>query len=396
MASVSLVEVSKVYPGGVKAVDRVSLDVHDRELLVLVGPSGCGKSTTLRMVAGLEDSSSGTIRIGERVVNDVPPKDRNIAMVFQNYALYPHMSVYKNMAFGLHLRYGGWFRLLVKRLTRAKDTAEIAQKQGDIKDNVHEAAQLLGIEHLLHRMPRQLSGGERQRVALGRAMVRQPAVFLFDEPLSNLDARLRAGMRGELKQLHQRLQATMIYVTHDQVEAMTLGERIVVMDQGIVQQVGSPMEVYDRPRNRFVAGFLGSPPMNFLDGRLAAESGTMRFVGSGCEMALDGIASASLGPWAGRKVVLGIRPEDVRVAGEEAGTAVHSLAKIEMVEALGDSAVLHLQLENEDKSSPGESVLAKASGRKQWMPRDPVRVNFDPTRVHFFDEETGESLTPAP
>src|SRR5881396_243081 len=256
MAQVVLEKISKVFPGGVKAVDAIDLGIKDQEFIVLVGPSGCGKSTTLRMVAGLEEITGGTIRIGERVVNDVPPKDRDIAMVFQNYALYPHMTVYKNMAFGLKLR----------KMPRAQ-----------IDQRVMEAAKILDIEHLLDRKPKALSGGQRQRVAVGRAIVREPAAFLFDEPLSNLDAKLRVTTRAELKRLHHRLKTTTIYVTHDQEEAMTLGDRIVVMKDGIIQQSDTPLQTYNHPVNRFVAGFIGMPPMNFFDGKLAVTDGRLQF-----------------------------------------------------------------------------------------------------------------------
>src|SRR5437764_12125586 len=256
MARVALENVSKLYPGGVKAVDAIDLSIANQEFVVLVGPSGCGKSTTLRMVAGLEEISGGTIRIGERVVNDIPPKNRDIAMVFQNYALYPHMSVYKNMAFGLKLR-------------------GMPRKQ--IDQRVQAAAKILDIEHLLERKPKQLSGGQRQRVAVGRAIVREPAAFLFDEPLSNLDAKLRVTTRAELKRLHQRLKTTTIYVTHDQEEAMTLGDRIVVMKDGKIQQADTPLRTYNHPVNRFVAGFIGMPPMNFFDGQIRENGGEMVF-----------------------------------------------------------------------------------------------------------------------
>src|SRR6478752_7406541 len=256
MARVDLQNVTKHYPGGIKAVDSVSLSVADQEFVVLVGPSGCGKSTTLRMVAGLEEISEGLIRIGDRVVNDVPPKNRDIAMVFQNYALYPHMTVYKNMAFGLKLR---------------------GMPKAQIHERVMEAAKILDIEHLLERKPKALSGGQRQRVAVGRAIVREPAAFLFDEPLSNLDAKLRVTTRAELKRLHQRLKTTTIYVTHDQEEAMTLGDRIVVMKDGKIQQADTPLRTYSHPVNRFVAGFIGMPPMNFFDGAIKMIDGRMMF-----------------------------------------------------------------------------------------------------------------------
>jgi len=256
MARVELEKVTKIYPGGVKAVNAIDLSIKDQEFIVLVGPSGCGKSTTLRMVAGLEEISDGVIRIGERVVNDVPPKNRDIAMVFQNYALYPHMTVYKNMAFGLKLR---------------------GMPKPQIHQRVTEAAKILDIEHLLERKPKALSGGQRQRVAVGRAIVREPAAFLFDEPLSNLDAKLRVTTRAELKRLHHRLKTTTIYVTHDQEEAMTLGDRIVVMKDGIIQQSNTPLKTYNFPVNRFVAGFIGMPPMNFFDGQLKVVDGQMMF-----------------------------------------------------------------------------------------------------------------------
>src|SRR6266480_355897 len=256
MAQVLLDKVSKVYPGGVKAVDAIDLAIKDQEFVVLVGPSGCGKSTTLRMVAGLEEITGGQIRIGERIVNDVPPKNRDIAMVFQNYALYPHMTVYKNMAFGLKLR----------RMPKPQ-----------IHQRVTDAARILDIEHLLDRKPRQLSGGQRQRVAVGRAIVREPAAFLFDEPLSNLDAKLRVTTRAELKRLHQRLKTTTVYVTHDQEEAMTLGDRIVVMKDGRIQQAAAPLDTYNFPENRFVAGFIGMPPMNFFDGMIRKIDGQVMF-----------------------------------------------------------------------------------------------------------------------
>src|SRR3954468_346468 len=256
MAQVELEKVTKIYPGGVKAVDGINLVIPDKQFVVLVGPSGCGKSTTLRMVAGLEEISDGVIKIGERVVNDVPPKNRDIAMVFQNYALYPHMSVYKNMAFGLKLR---------------------GMPKAQIHQRVSEAAKILDIEHLLDRKPKALSGGQRQRVAVGRAIVREPAAFLFDEPLSNLDAKLRVTTRAELKRLHQRLKTTTIYVTHDQEEAMTLGDRIVCMKDGIIQQSDTPLKTYQYPKNRFVAGFIGMPPMNFFDGAIKMIDGQMMF-----------------------------------------------------------------------------------------------------------------------
>jgi multiple sugar transport system ATP-binding protein len=397
MASVFLESVSKVFAGGVAAVKDLELRVEDRELLVLLGPSGCGKSTTLRLIAGLEEVTSGVIRIGDHVVNDVSPKDRNIAMVFQNYALYPHLSVYKNMAFSLELRYGGnCLHRTWKRLTSPAESAELAAKRRGIRDEVRQTAQALGIEHLLDRMPRQLSGGERQRVALGRAIVRQPAVFLFDEPLSNLDAKLRLETRRELGELHERLQATMVYVTHDQTEAMTLGERIVVMDGGEIQQTGTPMEIYDQPKNRFVAGFIGSPPMNFVTGRLTKQDDRIVLVSEELEVlipeskekALTAACSAS------EEVVLGIRPEDVFV--EPAESAVGSnVGVVSTVEPLGDCTLLHLAIASGsgDTKNGGRTLVSKAEPRTEIGQGDAVRLRFAADRLHVFDRGSGNNLT---
>jgi multiple sugar transport system ATP-binding protein len=282
--------VSKVYPGGVSAVRGVSLGIEQREFMIFVGPSGCGKTTTLRMIAGLEEASEGQIWIGDRMVNDVPAKDRDIAMVFQNYALYPHMTVFENMAFGLKLR---------------------RYPKDEITSRVTEAAEILGLKPYLHRRPRELSGGERQRVAVGRAIVRKPLVFLFDEPLSNLDAKLRVQMRTEIKKLHLRLQTTMIYVTHDQVEAMTMGDRIVVMKDGLIQQVADPLTLYNQPVNRFVASFIGSPPMNFLRGRILQRDGRWYFDEGTFQVKLIDEMVPKLSGYAGKEIVFGIRPEDI-------------------------------------------------------------------------------------
>ena len=293
MANVEFSGVRKVYDNGFVAVHDATFTIDDGEFVVLVGPSGCGKSTTLRMVAGLESISDGTLQIGEEVVNQVAPKDRDIAMVFQNYALYPHMTVRENMGFGLKLR---------------------KFKKQDIQDRVEQAADVLGIRDILDRKPKQLSGGQRQRVAVGRAIVRKPRVFLFDEPLSNLDAKLRVQMRTEISKLHRQLRATMIYVTHDQVEAMTMGDRIVVMKDGHIQQIAPPLELYNEPANRFVAGFIGSPAMNFFDGSLQEEKGLLfREAGGGFTISLDPAKLPHLKPYANKKVTLGIRPEDIRV-----------------------------------------------------------------------------------
>src|SRR5688572_10396500 len=317
MAGVILKDVCKIFDGGVRAVDNFTLDIQDREFVVLVGPSGCGKSTTLRMVAGLEEISSGTIQIGERVVNDVPPKDRDIAMVFQSYALYPHMTVYENMAFALKLR---------------------KVPKSTIDEKVKKAARVLVIEHLLERKPKALSGGQRQRVALGRAIVRDPKCFLFDEPLSNLDAKLRVEMRVEIKRLHMSLNATTIYVTHDQEEAMTLGDRVVVMHQGVVQQCAGALEIYHHPTNRYVAGFLGSPPMNFFTGKLVEESGALCFDEGTGKLPVADWAKEQLKPHLGKEVVMGVRLESIADQSHARfKTNGNALAmRVTLVQPLGD------------------------------------------------------------
>src|SRR5579864_215396 len=321
MARVAMRSLNKKYDE-VHAVIDVNLDIKDQEFVVLVGPSGCGKTTTLRMVAGLESITSGHISIDEKVVNELPPMDRDIAMVFQNYALYPHMSVYDNMAFGLKMR--------------KFDKPEIAKR-------VQEAAEILGIEQLLKRKPRQLSGGQRQRVALGRAIVRHPQVFLFDEPLSNLDAKLRVQMRVELKKLHERLGTTAIYVTHDQVEAMTLGDRVVVMKDGMVQQMGEPLELYNQPANRFVAGFIGSPGMNFATVTVADAAGALWAENDGFRIQVPGHVTGRLGPYKGKQVTLGIRPEDLHIA-TGSDMPEHCLdAEVDVVEKLGSQILLDVR-----------------------------------------------------
>ena len=408
MAGVAIEDVRKSF-ARIEVLKGVSTGIEDGELRVVLGPSGCGKSTLLRLVAGLEEITSGTIRIGERVVNDLEPKDRDIAMVFQNYALYPHMSVYKNMAFGLELRYGaGWGARIWNRLTRPSKANELASRRRDIKRQVQEAARVLAIEPLLDRMPRQLSGGERQRVALGRAIVRQPAAFLFDEPLSNLDARLRVAMRYELKRLHQRLDATVVHVTHDQVEALTLGDRIAVMDKGRLQQVGSPREVYDRPHNRFVAEFIGSPPMNLLAARATVADGRVRVEAPGWAVTLDKEKSQQLQDrqYAGREVVLGVRPEDIVVraagAGEPAGDASRGSAAprgtVTLVEPLGDATIVHVELDGgagggrNTGSHAAETIVAKADARTTIRAGDAVRATIDAARAHVFDADTGANV----
>jgi len=401
MAGVVLDGVSKIYPGDVTALRRLSLEVRDRELLVLVGPSGCGKSTTLRLIAGLEEATEGSIRIGERVVNRVRPKDRDVAMVFQNFAIFPHLNVYENMAFGLRLRCGAsWLGRMFHRLVRPAKARRLVEQQREIGKRVEEAAGILGVAHLLGRMPRQLSGGERQRVALGRAMVRRPQVFLLDEPLSNLDAQLRVTMRHELKQLHQRLATTMIYVTHDQLEGLSLGERIVIMDRGVVQQVGSPRDVYRHPRNRFVAGFIGTPPMNFLPGRLEDASGGLHFRGMGVDLVLPASIAARLGrqPARGARhgAVLGVRPEDVQFAPvQDSGQA--SAGRVDLVEPLGDVSLVRVTLsvprpEAAASGGDGAMLVGRVAGQVPWRVGDVVGWGMNADKVHLFDLETAENL----
>lgn len=388
MAEVVLRDVTKIYPGGVKAVDRLNLTIADREFIVLVGPSGCGKSTTLRMVAGLEDITGGTIRIGERVVNEIAPKDRDIAMVFQNYALYPHMTVYKNMAFGLMLRrkYGSWNNPLAAVLAHSKWKAA-REEVREIDERVQQAARILGIEDLLSRRPRALSGGQRQRVAVGRAIVRDPKAFLFDEPLSNLDAKLRVEMRAEIKKLHRKLQTTTIYVTHDQEEAMTLGDRVVVMKDGLVQQCASAFEVYDQPANRFVAGFVGTPPMNFLEGRVVREGDGLFFDEGRNRLALTDRQRSCLGAHVDRPVVMGVRPEMLEFANGETGGA--SLrATVQVVEPLGDRMDVYASTERHGK------LIARVDARTDVKEAEAATFRIDMERVHFFaPDEGGLNLT---
>jgi len=359
MAQVVLRQLNKKYDE-VHAVKNVSLTIHDKEFMVLVGPSGCGKTTTLRMVAGLEDITSGEIAIGERVVNDLPPKDRDIAMVFQNYALYPHMSVYDNMAFGLKMR-------------------KFAKPE--IQKRVQDAAEILGIQELLARKPRQLSGGQRQRVAVGRAIVRHPQVFLFDEPLSNLDAKLRVQMRAELKRLHERLETTAIYVTHDQVEAMTLGSRVVVMKDGWVQQVGEPMEIYAKPQNRFVAGFIGSPSMNFIPVTVTDDSSVLFAEAPGIKIRVPAMCTQSLMPYKGQSVTLGVRPEDLRVGASSDSADLSFEAVVEVVEPLGAEILLNTK-------AAGQQIVARVEPMVRTRPHENIRLTLIPDRIHFFDAKT--------
>jgi len=361
MADVVLKSVTKVFDKSVVAVKDANLDVADKEFVVLVGPSGCGKSTTLRMIAGLEEVTQGEIYIDGRLVNDVPPKDRDIAMVFQNYALYPHMSVYDNMAFGLKLR---------------------KYPKAEINERVREAAAILGIDNLLDRKPKALSGGQRQRVAVGRAIVRKPKVFLFDEPLSNLDAKFRVTMRTEISKLHQQLGATMIYVTHDQVEAMTMGDRIVVMEDGVIQQIDRPIDLYDNPVNQFVAGFIGSPSMNFLEGRLVRENGLLFDEGS-IRIPLSERLADKLRDYEAKRVTLGIRPESLHSGqiGSNVTESAQFSAKVDLVEPMGSETLIYL-------SVGSHTLIAKAEAHVLPEIGDAHSLTIDLGRAHFFDPET--------
>ena len=362
MAEVSLEHVYKRYTAKNIAVSDFTLNIVDGEFMVFVGPSGCGKSTTLRMIAGLEDISDGVLKIGDRVVNDVPPKDRDIAMVFQNYALYPHMNVYDNMAFGLKLR------------KTPKD---------EIEKRVRDAAKILQIEHLLGRKPKELSGGQRQRVAMGRAIVREPKVFLMDEPLSNLDAKLRVEVRSQISQIHQRLGTTIIYVTHDQVEAMTLGNRIVVMKDGVMQQVDTPLNLYDYPKNKFVGGFIGSPSMNFLTARV---QGGMFVIGNS-RVAPRGQLAESLKAYEGKEVFMGIRPEHIGVRGMSNIPEGDNFltGKVLVVEPLGAQTDFMLDVD-------GQTLTAKVEGHAAIRPGDTVDVLVDNVRLHAFDTSTENAI----
>jgi multiple sugar transport system ATP-binding protein len=360
MAAISLSKLNKHYGSLFHAVKDVDLEISDKEFVALVGPSGCGKSTTLRMIAGLEDISSGDIRIGGQVVNHLPPRDRDVAMVFQNYALYQHMSVYDNLAFGL----------------RNKKTPE-----AEIKAAIDRAAAMLGLHELLQRKPKQLSGGQQQRVALGRCIVRNPQVFLFDEPLSNLDAKLRAQMRIEIKRLHAEIPTTSVFVTHDQVEAMTLGDRVVIMRDGRVQQIGTPLQVYGKPANRFVAGFIGAPAMNFVDVSVRSEAGSTAVEGEGgFRLTVGGPDAPALAAYNGRRVILGVRPEHL-VLGE--GAPGHGFdARVEVVEQLGSEILL------ETRVGATSVTAARVDAETRIARGDQVRLSAQPGRLHFFDPET--------
>ena len=366
MAEVILKDIAKIYKGGVIGCKDINLHIKDREFCVLVGPSGCGKSTTLRVIAGLEDITSGELRIGDRVVNDVRPKERDIAMVFQNYALYPHMKVWENLAFGLKLR---------------KYPAD------EIKKRVKEAARVLEIEHLLDRRPKALSGGQRQRVALGRAIVRKPKVFLFDEPLSNLDAKLRVQMRTEIHKLHIKLQTTIIYVTHDQVEAMTMGDRIAVMKNGIIQQVADPIQVYDHPKNKFVAGFIGTPPMNFMNGRILKKDGRIYFDEGKIMVRLVEDMYKIMAPYLGKEVTFGIRSEDIYDKLFVSEAPAENIIKVncEVVEPMGSEVYLYL---NTGKNT----FIARVGAHDRPHTNQDMDVVFDMSKIHFFDKNTEETI----
>jgi len=367
MARVSLNNVSKTYSGNVLAVDNVSLGIENKEFLVLVGPSGCGKSTILRMIAGLEEPTRGKLYIGDQMVNGVPPKDRNIAMVFQNYALYPHMTVYENMAFALKLR---------------------KYSRSDIDQRVKEAAEILGITKHLNKRPKVLSGGERQRVAVGRAIVRKPIVFLFDEPLSNLDAKLRGQMRIEINKLHTRLQTTMVYVTHDQVEAMTMGTRIAVMKDGIIDQIADPITLYDKPVNKFVAGFIGSPPMNFMNGIIVKKENKLFFNEGNFMVKLADEMHDKLKPYCDKEITLGIRSEDVydKLFVQYASPDNTISAICEVVEPMGAEVYLHF-------NTGKHTFIARVGGHNNPAVNQEMDIVFDMTKAHFFDPKTEKTVT---
>lgn len=383
MAKVLLENLVKSYDE-THVVKDVNIEIQDKEFLVLVGPSGCGKSTCLRMIAGLEDISGGTIKIGERVVNDLSPKDRDIAMVFQSYALYPHMTVFDNMAFGLKLqnRKRGLARLLQRK--------EVQQRNAEIREQVQRAAEMLDIGHLLNRKPKQLSGGQRQRVALGRAIVRQPQVFLMDEPLSNLDAKMRVQTRSEIIKLHRRLGITTVYVTHDQVEAMTMGDRIAVMNDGILQQCDTPLNVYHHPRNRFVAGFIGSPGMNFFEVQVRQDGEIIYFDTEEFQLAAPTDRTKVLLPYVGKVLLLGIRPQDVYdkthlPATMQASNGNIIKAKCEVTEHMGDATHLFLQVGK-------HSMIAVASAQSSPKPDETMDIVLDLNKAHLFDVESGEVI----
>ena len=367
MAEVTLKGVSKVYDGGNVAVKDVNIEIKDKEFVVLVGPSGCGKSTTLRMIAGLEEISEGDLFIDGNKVNEVSPKDRDIAMVFQNYALYPHMTVYENMAFGLKLR---------------------KFDKTEIKNRVNEAAKILGLESYLDRKPKALSGGQRQRVAVGRAIVRKPKVFLFDEPLSNLDAKLRVQMRTEISKLHQKLEATMIYVTHDQTEAMTMGDKIVIMKDGVINQIDTPLNLYNYPANKFVAGFIGSPAMNFVEGKISVENGmSFESKGGALKMKLNGEYEKALKDYSNKNIWLGVRPEDIYDSSTNfsKATAVPLEVKLDVVEPMGNEIFLYFPVDE-------TQFIARVPAKQVPQARSTVKLLVDTEKLHFFNSETEEAI----
>jgi multiple sugar transport system ATP-binding protein len=363
MSRVVLDSLTKSFGGGTLAVDNVSLEVADGEFVCFVGPSGCGKTTALRMISGLEEISSGEVKIGDRVVNDLPARDRDLALVFQSYALYPHMTVFQNISFGLEIR----------KVPKAKRT-----------EMVHEAARILDLEQYLDRKPGQLSGGQRQRVALGRAIVREPAAFLMDEPLSNLDAKLRVQTRAEIARLHQRLGSTMIYVTHDQIEAMTMADRIAVLRGGVLEQIGSPRELYERPQNRFVAGFIGSPSMNFLELELKTEGDRLALAGDAVKVGLTDDQAALLTAAELQRVVVGVRPEHLRL-GQDSDRGMHVSTVVEVAEFLGNGTLLHATADDVD-------LVALVEQAKHVSVGDRVALYASPDDLHFFAAESGEVL----
>ena len=375
MASLSLKHIYKKYPGGVTAVSDFNLEIKDKEFLIFVGPSGCGKSTTLRMIAGLEEISEGELYIGDRYVNDVAPKDRDIAMVFQNYALYPHMTVFDNMAFGLKLR---------------------KVPKEEIKRRVEEAARILDIQHLLERRPKALSGGQKQRVALGRAIVRNPKVFLLDEPLSNLDAKLRASMRTELTKLHKKVETTFIYVTHDQVEAMTMASRIVVMRDGVIQQVDTPQNLYDTPCNLFVAGFIGTPQMNFITGKLVKKGNDLYATFGTTEIPLpaDKANNPDLKEYVGQEVIVGIRPECLYDDPVHISSMPDSIIEttVEVTELMGAEIYLYLGFDGMEDATNGKNIIARVSSRSKAQAGDKIKVAIDTSRIHIFDKDTEKCI----
>jgi multiple sugar transport system ATP-binding protein len=375
MAGLSLRHIYKKYPGGVVAVSDFNLEIKDKEFLIFVGPSGCGKSTTLRMIAGLEEISEGELYIGDRYVNDVAPKDRDIAMLFQNYALYPHMTVFDNMAFGLKLR---------------------KVPKEEIKRRVEEAARILDIAHLLERRPKALSGGQKQRVALGRAIVRNPKVFLLDEPLSNLDAKLRASMRTELTKLHKKVETTFIYVTHDQVEAMTMASRIVVMRDGVIQQVDTPQNLYDTPCNLFVAGFIGTPQMNFLTGKLVKKGNDLYATLGTTQIPLpaDKSNNPDLKDYIGKEVIFGIRPEAIHDEPMFLETMSNTVLNVDVdvTELMGAEIYLYLGFEGMEDATNGKNIIARVSSRSTARSGDKIKVAIDASRIHIFDKDSEKCI----